>query len=128
MSKPSRPLDSRVSTERPRTFFVTARTASGRSLFQTERMANLLIDVLRSYVKTEKFNVHDFVVMPNHIHILMTLPGALSLEGAMQLIKGNFSFPANKELGFKGEIWQRGFLSSINRASNCIGATSITTP
>ena len=72
-------------------------------------MANLLIDVLRSYVKTEKFTVHDFVVMPNHIHILMTLPGALSLERAMQLIKGNFSFRANKELGFKGEIWQRGF-------------------
>ncbi len=39
----------------------------------------------------------------------MTLPGILSLEGAMQLIKGNFSFRANKELGFKGEIWQRGF-------------------
>ena len=27
----------------------------------------------------------------------------------MQLIKGSFSFRANKELGFKGEIWQRGF-------------------
>ena len=27
----------------------------------------------------------------------------------MHLIKGNFSFRANKALGFKGEIWQRGF-------------------
>ena len=72
-------------------------------------MANLLIDVLRSYVKNEKFTVHDFVVMQDHLHILMTLPGTVSLEGAMQLIKGNFSFRANKELGFKGEIWQRGF-------------------
>jgi hypothetical protein len=27
----------------------------------------------------------------------------------MQLIKGRFSFRANKELGFRGEIWQRGF-------------------
>jgi putative transposase len=76
-------------------------------------MANLLIDVLRSYVKNEKFTVHDFVVMPNHIHILITLPGALSLEGAMQLIKGNFSFRVNKELGFKGEVWQRGFSDVI---------------
>ena len=47
--------------------------------------------------------------MPNHIHILMTLPGTLSIEGAMQLIKGNFSFRAKRELGFNGEIWQRGF-------------------
>jgi putative transposase len=72
-------------------------------------MADLLVEVLRSYVKAGKFTVHDFVIMPNHIHLLMTIPGALSLEGAMQLIKGNFSFRANKELGFKGEIWQRGF-------------------
>jgi len=72
-------------------------------------MANLLIDVLRFCVKNERFTAHDFVVMPNHVHILMTLPGTLSLERAMQLIKGSFSFRANKELGFKGEIWQRGF-------------------
>ena len=72
-------------------------------------MANLLIDVLRLCVKNRRFTAHDFVVMPNHVHILMTLPGTLSLERAMQLIKGSFSFRANKELGFKGEIWQRGF-------------------
>jgi putative transposase len=72
-------------------------------------MANLLVEVLRSYVKAGKFTVHDFVIMPNHVHLLMTIPGVMSLEGAMQLIKGNFSFRANKELGFKGEIWQRGF-------------------
>jgi putative transposase len=39
----------------------------------------------------------------------MTVPGEVSLEKAMQLIKGRFSFRANKDLGFRGEIWQRGF-------------------
>ena len=53
--------------------------------------------------------VHDFVIMPNHVHILMTLPSEITLEKAMQLIKGSFSFRANKELGFHGEIWQRGY-------------------
>jgi len=53
--------------------------------------------------------VHDFVIMPNHIHILMTVPGEMSIEKAMQLIKGGFSFRANKELGFRGEVWQRGY-------------------
>jgi putative transposase len=72
-------------------------------------MADLFIDVLRSYTQSKKMIVHDFVVMPNHIHILMTVPGEMSLEKAMQLIKGSFSFRANKELGFRGEIWQRGF-------------------
>jgi REP-associated tyrosine transposase len=76
-------------------------------------MAGLFIDVLRGHVRDGKFTVHEFVVMPNHIHILMTVPGGLSVEKAMQLIKGGFSFRAGKELGFRGEIWQRGFSDEI---------------
>jgi putative transposase len=72
-------------------------------------MANLFVDVLRFYVRAEKFTVHDFVVMPNHIHIPMTIPGDMSIEKVMQLIKGNYSFRAKRELEFHGEIWQRGF-------------------
>jgi putative transposase len=72
-------------------------------------MAKLFIEVLRAYMRSGKITVHDFVIMPNHVHILMTVPGEMSLEKAMQLIKGSFSFRANKELGFRGEIWQRGY-------------------
>ena len=72
-------------------------------------MASLFIDVLRSYTQAGRFTVHDFVVMPNHVHILLTVPGEISLEKAVQLIKGGFSFRAKRELGFQGEIWQRGF-------------------
>ena len=82
-------------------------------MFQTERMAGLFIDVLRGYVRDGKFTVRDFAVMPNHVHILMTVPGEMSIEKAMQLIKGSFSFRAKKELGFAGEIWQRGFSDVI---------------
>ena len=72
-------------------------------------MANLFIDVLRSYTLAGKFKVHDFVVMRNHVHFMVTVDGQMSLEKAVQLVKGNFSFRAKKELGFMGEIWQRGF-------------------
>ncbi|MGB0083238.1 MAG: transposase [Terracidiphilus sp.] len=88
---------------------MTTSTAGARSLFQTARMAELLIDVLRSCVKAGRFKIHDFVIMPSHLHILLTLPGAVSIEKSMQLIKGGFSFRAKRELGFPGEIWQRGF-------------------
>jgi putative transposase len=60
-------------------------------------------------MRSGRIDVHDFVVMPNHVHILMTVPGDMSLEKAMQLIKGGFSFRAKNELGFTGEIWQRGY-------------------
>ncbi len=69
----------------------------------------LLIDVLRSNVATGKFQVHDFVIMPDHLHLLMTLPSDVSVEKAMQLIKGGFSYRLKRELGYQGEVCQRGF-------------------
>ena len=72
-------------------------------------MAALFIDVLRGYVKDGKFKVHEFVVMPNHVHLLITVGDDMSIEKAVQLIKGGFSYRAKKELGFLGEVWQRGF-------------------
>ena len=92
-----------------RTFFATTRVHSGRQLFQSARNANLLIEVLRSSVARREFQLHDFVIMPDHIHLLITVDGQMTIEKAMQLIKGRFSFLLKKELGYLGEVWQRGF-------------------
>jgi putative transposase len=72
-------------------------------------MAGLFIDVLRAQMRSGRMVIHNFVVMPNHVHVLLTVSGDMSVEKAMQLIKGGFSFRANKDLGFRGEILQRGF-------------------
>jgi hypothetical protein len=72
MSKPDRNA-SPIEILRARTFFVTTKTSMGRALLQSERNATLLIDVLRSYVAARKFRVHDFVVMPDHVHLLITV-------------------------------------------------------
>jgi putative transposase len=45
--------------------------------------------------------------MPDHIHLLLTPKG--SLEKAVQQIKGGFSFRVKKELGWQGDVWQKGF-------------------
>jgi len=80
-----------------------------RALLQSDRNATLLIEVLRSYVAAGKFQLHDFVVMPDHVHLLLTVTGSRTVESAMQLIKGRFSYRLKKELGYLGEVWQRGF-------------------
>ena len=67
---------------------------------QTDRMAALFIEVIRCYMRAGKFRVHEFVVMPNHVHLLMTVGADMSIEKTMQLIKGNFSFRARTELEF----------------------------
>jgi len=89
------------------TYFISADTFQKHSLFQPERMARLFLDVLFSYRRQHRYLLHEFVLMPDHFHLLITPTEAL--ERALQLIKGGFSFRAKKELGFGGEIWQKSF-------------------
>ncbi len=76
---------------------------------QSDRMATLFIEVLRSYVAQRRFKIHEFVVMPNHVHFLITIDKDITIEKAVQLIKGNFSHRAKKEFGIQYQVWQRGF-------------------
>ncbi len=81
----------------------------GHRLLQSERNATLLIDVLRSCVAERRFKLLDFVIMPDHIHLLVTVPDGMTIEKAMQLVKGRFSYRLKKDLGYLGEVWQHGF-------------------
>lgn len=92
-----------------RTFFVTASAWERRPAFQSERMARLLIDTLYRYRSEGKYLLHEFVVMPNHFHALISLDETLSIERAMQFIKGGFSYRVKRELNSNYEVWQKGF-------------------
>jgi putative transposase len=99
MSKPPRDRTSFGSG----VYFVTASAWGHRSIFQTDRMATLFVDTLFHYRRENKFLIHEFVVMPNHVHLLLT-PTGIPLEKAMQFIKGGFSFRVKKELALNLEI------------------------
>ena len=92
-----------------RTFFVTSVTWQRLPIFRVESRARLLIEVLLGYRDQGKYLLHEFVVMPDHIHLLITPSVEISLERAVQFIKGGFSFRAGKELGMRSSIWQKGF-------------------
>lgn len=91
------------------TFFISAETAGRKLILQADRMAGLLVDVLYSYRAQNKYFLNEFVIMPDHFHLLITPKGETTLEKSMQLIKGGFSFRAKKELEFRGEVWQKSF-------------------
>ena len=91
MARPSRNASPDAILSSARTFFVTTKISQGRLLPQSERNATLPIDVLRSCVRAGKFRLHDFVVMPDHVHLWMTVGGSITVEKATQFIQGGFS-------------------------------------
>jgi len=92
------------------TYFLTAGTFNKTNCLQSERMAELFCRTLFRYRDDGKLQLHAFVVMPNHIHLLLTVPSDLTLERVMQFIKGGFSFEAGKLFGIRGPIWQKSFV------------------
>lgn len=86
-------------------FFVTTITHFRQPIFRRDATARLLIDTLADYREQRKFLLHEFVVMPDHIHVLLTAAPEISLERAMQFIKGGFSH----RLKYKGRVWQASF-------------------
>ncbi len=97
MSKPKR------GPQRDGTYFVTAQTFQRRALFRSERIARLFFD----YRAQLKYLLHEFVLMPNHFHLIIT--PLQTLERSVQFVRGGFSRRAGLELGSAMEIWQRGF-------------------
>ena len=74
-------------TNNRQTYMITTETWQRRALFRNERWAKLLIDTIYHY-RGSTYLLHEFVIMPDHIHVLIT--PATSLEKAVQFIKGGF--------------------------------------
>jgi putative transposase len=88
-----------------RTFFITIVTAQRHPLFRFEANAKLLLQTLLDYRAQGRYLLHEFVIMPDHLHLLITPAGNMSLERAVQFIKGGFSFRLKTKL----TVWQESF-------------------
>ena len=88
------------------TYFVTFSTWERRRLFVVESYVRLFLKTLYGYRSQGRFELHAFVVMPEHIHLLLT--PEVTLEQSIHFIKGGYSHALGLE-GRKGEVWQRGF-------------------
>jgi putative transposase len=95
-----------------RTFFITAVTANRRRLFQVDNNANLLLQLFSDDRARGRYQLHAFVLMPDHLHLLITPAPDVSIEKAMQFIKGGFSF----RLKSKMPVWERSF--TLRRIEN----------
>jgi putative transposase len=92
---------------KPHIYALAAIAHQRRRLFQRTATAELFIATLFRYRDAGKFQLHAFVVMPDHVHILLTPAPEVAIERCAQLIKGGFSFAVRKD--FSGEIWQDGY-------------------
>lgn len=103
-----------MSTPRHRTapgcsYFVTTKCWQGRSVFQVSETAQIVVETLFHYRDRGAYSLHEFVLMPDHLHLLLTPSATTSLERALQFIKGGSSRRIHAERNQRMEIWQVGY-------------------
>ena len=91
------------------TYFVTTKTWQNRALFSVPEVADIVTRRLIACYDQRAYLLHKFVVMPNHLYLLLAPSDTTTLEEALQLIKGGSSHEVHKVRGHTMQIWQPGF-------------------
>ena len=96
-------------TRRGATYFVTTDTWQGRGLFRNTAIASIVESAIFRYRDEGNYLVHRHVIMPDHIHVILTPTHTTTLEKSMQLIKGGSSREIGKRPGMRFPVWNAGF-------------------
>jgi len=86
----------------------------GSCLLKDSRFSQIVENALNHF-DGARYDLHAFVVMPNHVHVLFTL---LEGEDSSRIIHSWKSFAAheiNKARGQSGEVWQEEYFDRIVR-------------
>jgi len=88
-------------------FFITFSTAQRWILPEPARDVVLEVCI---YGNGKKFRLHGLVVMPDHVHIVLTPladgDGPFAIADIMQALKSTSAHRINKLLGRFGKVWQ----------------------
>jgi putative transposase len=78
--------------------------ATGPRYLQREDIASAVVAAIHEGERLQRYQLHAFVVMPNHVHILVT-PSVKATQWLGPL-KGFTAHECNKLLGQSGHFWQ----------------------
>jgi putative transposase len=85
---------------------LTTNVESRHPIFRNRLAAEMLIEVISEVQLEEQFTLHSYVVMPDHVHLVITVPIGRSQGRVVQLIKGRFAWRYNRSRGDTGKVWQ----------------------
>ena len=78
----------------------------GSCYLKDDRLATIVQDAL-VYYDRERYLLHAWVIMPNHVHTLFTSLGRWELSRIVHTWKSYTASECNRVLGRKGDFWQR---------------------
>src|SRR5258708_15372041 len=90
-------------------YFVTSDTWERRPIFAKPKTAQIVLQQVLQCRDRGFYKLHAFVIMPDHIHILITPDESTTIEKAVQMIKGGASHRIGLADPHRFPIWHAGF-------------------
>ncbi|MDR1286719.1 MAG: transposase [Treponema sp.] len=94
-------------------YHVTAKINRNEMLFAPEKDKELFLIILKRAKKRYQFQIRNFCLMNNHIHLLIKPGEGESLSAIMQWILSVFAMRWNKMHTMSGHVWGERFFSRI---------------
>jgi REP element-mobilizing transposase RayT len=85
---------------------LTTNVEDRRPIFRDGLAAEMLLEVIGEVQHEEAFELHSYVIMPDHVHLVVALPIGRSLGRIVKLIKGPLAWRYNRAKGATGKVWQ----------------------
>ncbi len=91
---------------------VTCKVNRDEIIFDT-KFSTLFEETIEKCKKKYSFQIHNFTVMGNHTHLMITPGKNASLPKIMQWINSVFAKAYNKATGQSGHVWKERYFSEI---------------
>jgi len=88
------------------THFITIPTFHRKRIFQNQRYGELLTETLMHLRQEFKVLLHDYVIMPDHVHLLLTTYGAVDATTVVRTLQTRFANELTNQFGYSGELWE----------------------
>lgn len=84
-------------------------TAARRPIFADDLAADEFAQVVGELRAEMNFRLHAWVVMPDHIHLVLTTPAGQPIGRVIGRLKGRVAHRWNRKWGLRGSLWQGRF-------------------
>jgi len=108
-------------SETGRAYLLTTVVAGRRPVFANWRIGRILVAELRSEHESGRVNSLAWVVMPDHLHWLLTLQEG-TLGNLMQRVKSRSAIAINAAIHRADRFWQKGYHDHAMRAEEDLPA------
>jgi len=74
------------------TFFITTSTYNKIRRFKSSKDYEIVLEKIEAYRLRDNAKIHGYVVMPNHLHLLLTIPESHSISSFMRDLKKRIAY------------------------------------